>query len=155
MNTRTLALLALLTLSACGKANTPDPVIQGLVNDFVSDAGLHGRTLTVDTIIVFGDVKAQGGETNAAGVCNVGPNGGTITLDSTYWNRVGDWSKKILLYHELGHCVLGRVHTTEMVEVTDIDNYTQSAPASIMYPSNLMPIASDAYNQALVDELFK
>lgn len=143
-------------LVGCGKANN-DPVIQGFVNDFVADAALHGKNLTVDTIIMFGDVHSrQGGQAeDAVGICNVGPNGGTVTLDEKYWNRISDWSKKILIYHELGHCVLSRVHDTAMEEIIDMDNFKLEVPASIMNPNNLTPVAADSYTKALIDELFQ
>lgn len=156
MNTRTLAFIALLTLSACGKANTPDPVIQGLVNDFVSDAAAHGRNLQVNTIIVFGDTAKISGNSEAVGDCSPGPNGGTIILDQTHWNLIDSWAKKMIIYHELGHCVLSRTHNPEMEQAIDMENFTVQVAVSIMNPSAPQAnLIGDTYTQALVDELFK
>lgn len=49
-----------------------------------------------------------------------------IQIDQTYWNTLDENGKTQLIYHELGHCALNRVHT--MATLGD------DCPASIMYP---------------------
>ena len=47
-----------------------------------------------------------------------------IRLNSNVWNTMSDMDKEQLIYHELGHCVLGRQH-----DDSTIDGYT---PKTIM-----------------------
>lgn len=34
-----------------------------------------------------------------------------IQIDPSYWTELNDSERKVLIYHELGHCVLGRPHS--------------------------------------------
>lgn len=33
-----------------------------------------------------------------------------VTVDLPFWNRASDQSKEFVIFHELGHCYLGRSH---------------------------------------------
>lgn len=57
----------------------------------------------------------------------------TILVDRDwwdYWNKTGGMGEELIL-HELGHCVLDRMHTEEMAN--NVEKYPR--PRSIMYPS--------------------
>lgn len=50
-------------------------------------------------------------EENVAGLCTYyshSPN--HVTIDLEFWNRFSDNFKEMIVFHELGHCVLGRDH---------------------------------------------
>ena len=66
-----------------------------------------------------------------------------IRIDKDYWLTANDLYRTYLIFHELGHCDLNRVHDDKI----DSKGY----PVSIMYPSpfNL----GDRYNY-YVNELF-
>ena len=50
-------------------------------------------------------------EGNVIGRCQYGRySGNHITIDLTYWNRSGTLGKELVVFHELGHCYLGRGH---------------------------------------------
>lgn len=73
----------------------------------------------------------------------------TVEVDQKEWNKLSDGQKQNLVDHELGHCLLGRVHRHGY---TAINNYVY--PKSIMYPSVL---GGDQYaeeKEKLRDELF-
>lgn len=54
----------------------------------------------------------------------------TIYLDDEFWNNADDNSRQIVVNHELGHCLLGRVHIEqEIVENNEVK------PKSIMFPT--------------------
>lgn len=50
----------------------------------------------------------------------------TIRVSSYYWNQLSQYGKEALLFHELGHCLLGRVHradTNNGVPLSDMYAY--------------------------------
>ena len=49
-----------------------------------------------------------------------------IEIDPDYWQRTSEIKKEVLLFHEMGHCVLGRDHEKQKLYHT--------VPKSIMYP---------------------
>ena len=54
---------------------------------------------------------------DVAGVCNYNsrrPN--HIGIDLTFWNRVSDRWREMVVFHELGHCVLFRGHREDSFE---------------------------------------
>lgn len=84
-------------------------------------------TEQVDVNVVFQDLTAQ----NIVGQCD---GIGTVQIDPTNWTTLQDLGKEQLIFHELGHCVLGLGHNRTMIEFTDSNNNTQFIPESIMYP---------------------
>lgn len=52
-----------------------------------------------------------------------------IVLNTNWWSRLSVASQEQLVFHELGHCIMGRGHTTT------VDG--QGNPVSIMYPYHL------------------
>lgn len=52
-----------------------------------------------------------------------------VSLRKSWWNRQSDAQKKLLMHHELGHCLLQRPHRTDFLG--------NGNPASVMYPSIL------------------
>lgn len=67
-----------------------------------------------------------------------------IEIDHDYWQSTSEIKKEVLLFHELGHCVLGRKHTEEL-----LGNYS---PKSIMYPW-IFENAYQNYRSYYVEEL--
>ncbi len=47
-------------------------------------------------------------KTNAAGMCNMST--GIIYLNKERWDSFSEITKETVVFHELGHCVLGRGH---------------------------------------------
>lgn len=72
-----------------------------------------------------------------------------IEISPSYWSRAGYWEKEFLIFHELGHCILGRRHDN-----SDKDGICKS----IMYAGGSVP-CDISYNEATrgayLDELFK
>lgn len=54
----------------------------------------------------------------------------SIKIDRQYWEESSEYGKEILLFHELGHCVLNRDHFTDVLTIRK--NHT--IHASIMNP---------------------
>jgi hypothetical protein len=55
-----------------------------------------------------------------------------VEIDSEFWSLATEDEKEQLIFHELGHCVLGLSHNTNLITY-DKDN-TVFIPESIMYP---------------------
>jgi len=50
-------------------------------------------------------------EENVAGVCHFSSNRpNQITIDLSFWERASDFDKEMVVFHEIGHCVLGQGH---------------------------------------------
>lgn len=67
-----------------------------------------------------------------------------IEIDPDYWQSTSETKKEVLLFHELGHCVLGRDHDEQKLYYT--------VPKSIMYPY-LFEQAYQTYRSYYVEEL--
>jgi len=121
-------LIAILLLSATACANHGAQV--SVVDDalpyyrtFLSLAKANAMVVQeTDLVIRFGDINPAW---NA--VCVMGGNHTpTITVNASIWSRLPNSQREQLLFHELGHCVLGRQHRTDTIN---------GVPNSIMYPS--------------------
>lgn len=121
-----LKLLFLLMLSSCGPivdvdwhedAAAPvgdkiDPDLTVFVNDFTRDrldrTGVGGRPYLVVGFATLGP-ESKGVQVQGA---VVGECWGRefVFIDKDFWESTGYWCRKGLMYHELGHCVLGLDH---------------------------------------------
>jgi hypothetical protein len=74
----------------------------------------------------------------------------TIYVSREEWDLLDESGKKILIYHELGHCVLGRLH-----EVHTYEKEQAYCPTSIMFPY-LDPTVKcyEVYEDLYIEELF-
>lgn len=92
--------------------------------------------------------------TDQAGVCITPGDGGAkeLHINSLHWSGVNEVQKQLIVYHELGHCVLKREHRSEMELRV---GYYEAV--SIMHPSVLSAISDKAFQQFEADyytELF-
>ncbi|MDA7502266.1 hypothetical protein N8482_03230, partial [Chitinophagales bacterium] len=119
----TIFLLTLLFLaSSCGKERAPvyevPSKVQPFVDNFESEAAERNEELDIDDLVVEYMTNLMPDEVEAAGVCffeteNTGP---IIHLDTTSQNWQGsDFTKEELVFHELGHCILGRGHRNTLL----------------------------------------
>lgn len=95
-------LLLVLLLAGCGKASV-DPELQPYLDSFQSDTNVQ---IATPVTLKFGDIR----ESAEDGLCENGLGIPVITIDKTAWAQADDTNRKLLVYHELGHCVLGRSH---------------------------------------------
>ena len=90
--------------------------------------------------VVFSDTMAS----NQLGSCTM--NTGLVKINRSLWAVLGAGSREELIFHELGHCVLGRLHDNTLVN---------GVPASIMnaYHLGTTYTRADLYSK-YVAELF-
>ena len=99
-----------------------DTELRPFVSDFFALAKAHGvkveklQNISVQlTDLHYLDFKLNNGNWfRPAGWCFIFE--ATVGISRTYWNSLNKVDKKILINHELGHCVLGRVHENKEAE---------------------------------------
>ncbi len=127
------------------------PEFQPYLNDFLNEGQARGKSFDLserDFILIF---KPSGEpSTSAAGECNVVP-GDSIIIDQGWWNSFDPSQKEVLIYHELGHCVLGRHHDDSKLRT----NECKSLMTAIIGGNNCsMNIYSEIWRTFYLDELF-
>ncbi len=107
-----------------------DPSFELQVNRFYDEAAARGIILSKDNLIVrFGDP----GESFLCGSCNTIDTRSnrqkivTINDQNVCWSNTPD--KEALIFHELGHCLLGRRHFN--------DKFPNGDPKSIMVENSI------------------
>lgn len=95
-----------------------DPTFDIIVQQWHVDAIITlGHDIPIkDLVIYFGSLPND----NYDGLCHTAPNATpTITISAHYWYYLSPLGRQALIYHEMGHCVLGRMeHNNTMLEVT-------------------------------------
>lgn len=151
----------------CGKKYGQFQVDSGLqpfVDQFLASAEMRGQKITLKNLIIklgnANDIKPQ---VNKIGYClyKESVSGSilfedtdetnVVVIDKTFFEKetTTDYNRRELVFHELGHCVLDRVHDERMA---------QGYPESIMYPSSVSMRNWLFYQQNeknYIDELFK
>jgi hypothetical protein len=78
---------------------------------FEQEAALRGVLVDLESFPVTGALRSIQDD-DIAGTCSyhyTTPN--DITIDLEYWNGVSALRREMVVFHELGHCYLGRGHT--------------------------------------------
>jgi len=82
------------------------------VDMFERDSVDYGKGIVVDDLIInFVDIEQTRDDRFTLGRCIIktGDNP-LIVIDSDYWELLSDTSRVLLMYHEMGHCILRRSH---------------------------------------------
>lgn len=98
-------------LSACGQVYV-DPEFQPYVDEFIEDAEYYNSNIEMlpHISISFVDefenpfVLAQ---------CNYTIYESNVQVKRQSWDSANEFQRKLLVYHELGHCVLGKKHLSD------------------------------------------
>lgn len=118
-----------------------DAAFADIVNEFEDDYHKYtGDIIEIRLPINFVDIPNP----NYIGLCWFN-NGGVkiphIQIDRSKWELMSDWRRKAVLYHELGHCVLGRRHTNNK--------------NSLMQPTVIRGKVFEFHEDTLLKELFQ
>lgn len=145
---RILFLMAgVMALSACGQqhqATYDAGPFQSYVSDFEAKALSQGKQIQInDLVMKFADMTT----TTEAGNCDM-VEGETpvITINQEDWNAMNEGARTALIFHELGHCILRRVHNPAITDA--------GLPASVMNPYTLDGSIFLTYEDYYVQELF-
>ena len=112
------------------------------IDMFLDDAAEYSEEEVIidDLVVQFDTIPQISTAGRTVGVCFRGPNTTpTIKIDRDFWNGSTNVRKMILMYHELGHCVLKRGHVNTR---------------SLMLPSLILPAEFVYFKDFYLDELF-
>jgi len=128
---KNLLLFAIILLFACKKDkdfvyDVPQE-FEPIVQRFISEAATRGHQVTINNLIIKYDLS----NTSFCATSNVITSGNDvqkiISIKSlSCWQN--DVQLETIIFHELGHCILGREHEITLMPKGD--------PKSIMYPDN-------------------
>jgi hypothetical protein len=86
-----------------------DPAFQGYVNEFVAESINQGRPISITNLIIaFSDELGPSTIGRCFYYSSDQPN--KILINKQDWPYESDEYRRVTLFHELGHCVLGRPH---------------------------------------------
>jgi len=148
---RNIIFIALL-LSACGtqepeRSRSANGVVavssfKSYLNIFLDQASQRGVYVDVDSLIVdFSDIHITDKE-NVLGVCYLSPGSPpVVNIDRVHWRSLGLVERQLLLFHELGHCLLHRDHV-------------EDSTISIMNPYLISAQTFSKNEEGLMSELF-
>lgn len=111
------AAILFLFLSACNRAmvHTPmvsiEPAFQGYVSEFVAESVRQGRPVSITDLVVRFSSQLTA-ETLGECFNYHGQATNVILIDAQDWQWESDEYKRVVLFHELGHCVLNLEHVT-------------------------------------------
>lgn len=133
MTSKTKLACILLGISFFGCGSTRQPVVQEELKVYVKT--FYERTgIAVKSDVQFGPLERP-----TVGLCEVWSDGKTaVTIDPEAFDKYTDKQKEQLVYHEFGHCELGRQEHVETMTTKKAymygHNMTFEVPESIMYP---------------------
>jgi len=136
------AILALvsLTLGGCGRLDLGE--FAPYVQRFEAEGQARGWDVQVTNLVVkLGDLPD-----GMYGICHHGLTP-EIEVSRAYWPGATEEQREILLFHELGHCILEREHGGEAGRLDD-------RPSSLMAKGMVQDWAWKTYRTEYLDELF-
>lgn len=141
----TVRILLISLLIGCSTALAQGPFYK-YVRDFLTYCHIYDKQVTVNNLTIgFGETKWLGEDT--IGICETGwftdPK---ITILHSYWDEASDIGRMLLMYHELGHCLLDRDHNYSL--------YLNHDPVSIMFPYILSDVIYKRHTNEYIKELF-
>lgn len=81
--------------------------------DFEYEASLRGVDINIENLDLISRIE-EIEEEGVAGTCHFNSHQSNIvTIDQSFWNSASSNQKEMVVFHELGHCVLGRDHREE------------------------------------------
>lgn len=144
-------------IDAVRQFSQTDPTFASFVQEFE----LRGRVILNDGSFKVGDIPINFGDTENPqfqGVCFEYPDGTKeVIVKKEWWDNVGDDYRESLLFHELGHCRLGRDHLDTKQSHND-QEYKVSMMNSVIIQPHIYKQYKSEYQQELytydTDELF-
>lgn len=119
----------IILLTSCGSASHPRPPsdiaveFQSYYYQFMQDMADYRKSVISRSVVIKFDKMTNKG---SIAECHYSQPRHTIKVQKAYWNASSDTTKRIIMYHELGHCILYRGHNDEKDSL--------GRPLSIMYP---------------------
>jgi hypothetical protein len=112
-----------------------DPVFNPYIDKFIAISNMYGVDIDRDKLKINFTTLL---ETPTIGLCL---DSGQVYISRGFWKRASTTQKELVIFHELGHCVLGLSHTD-----TDEDIMTWYQITSFDYKRNYNEIINRYYN---------
>jgi hypothetical protein len=151
MNLLIPSVIGSVLISGCGVLNKPnsiDPTLQPYLDSFVAAGNIQGNLTPDGLTMQFGVMPTNTGET-LDGYCEWGPLGNnTVTISQDYFSQYDETKRTLLVWHELGHCVLGRGHNNTINPVTGYPEsimYYESTASAVEYKLDPTPYVSELF----------
>lgn len=150
---RIFTMLMLTSLMSCSSEEPESKVVlspefRPYVRSFEQEAAKRGITFDFEESgleILLGPTRVD----NAAGVCR---GDGSIEIETNIWDNYSDAGKEQLIFHELGHCVLGRPHRNIVFNNGEWGSIMRGSP--IPEDRGVAVNYSGRRKQYYIDELF-
>ena len=107
-----LICISVLTMSNCTKQsdNEIESELQLHFDTFVNEAESHDMDISLDYIDI-GAYLANIEQRGTLGQCKSYSDGSKkVIIDQPFWDNASDLEREYVVFHELGHCILGRDH---------------------------------------------
>lgn len=89
--------------------NQVDEALWSYFHDFETEAANRNISIDLNALEVTGVIENIE-ESGVAGTCQYGRHIHHVTIDQQFWNRASALLREMVVFHELGHCVLERGH---------------------------------------------
>lgn len=138
-------------LNQQGNTNTSFPGVEsGLWPYFIAfekEAKERGFDIDLVELGISGVIKSID-DLGVAGTCQYGNHIAHVTIDRSYWNNSSSLNREYVVFHELGHCALGRGH--------DESSYNNGICKSLMNSGlgHCIPAYNTQNRERYLDELF-
>lgn len=113
-----------------------------------------GRSTRGDSMIRIEFGKVQSNEGAACEESFIG--GRKVLVDATHWSRLPEDGREVLIFHELGHCLLNRDHANDVIAFADAaGGRLGTRPVSLMFASGVSGSLYSAFKEHYQRELFR
>lgn len=151
MRQNIIPLAIIISLIGCSKYDYDNSELNNsefkpYVDSFLEEARIRGKDVNVNEVNFYlADIEDE----NVGGLCNYRKEEIIINRDS--WKTAREIDKELLVYHELGHCVLGRNHRNETSENGNCLSIMRGMENDFMCSKNIF---STLWREYYLDELF-
>lgn len=124
-----------------------DNELQPYVESFIKEAASQGKeVVNYDTDVVFSDTLVNTSP-NAVAECGKAEGFKVIHVKKSNWDASDAIVREVVMFHELGHCLLDRVHVNSNIPNTNM-------PGSVMYPYVLKSTLYASHRDYYMFEMF-
>ncbi len=120
------------------------------VDQFIEEARIRGHIIDFTEFGLSIQFREEL-DKESTGVCFIGKH--KIEIDRSDWNKLSDNSKEGLIFHELGHCELGRVHVNRLLSNGEWASRMRGEPFADGSPTSVINY-SGRRRTYYIDELF-
>ena len=114
--------LAVLCISCVDDSpNFIDPELQPYVDQFFEEAEIRDLDISADDF----SFSVNFGEKTHLGVCSLASN--EVLINSFHWSNFTELEREYLMFHELGHCILDRLHDDQSLPNGECKSIMNSA----------------------------